>query len=364
MPERNTYFKDEVIRERFNFKQLFRVMIYVIPFKKVFITILFLMLFAVGLSLIPPLLLKDIVDRVAETKDYKDLMFIIGGFLIVGAADITITFFHQRMSGRTGHKIIANIRRDIFTKLQELPFDFFDNRPAGKIVIRVTSYINSLADFFANTLLNFIVNILRIVIVAAFMFALNAKLTLVVLASLIPLAIIIFIIRAVLRKLYRAQRSKDSNRTAFIVESIMGINVLKSFNRTEINKNIYGVVQGESCDNWKSIVKINELNTPVVEMFWTMGILLIYSVSVGLIASGNIMVGTVIAFFSYMSMFNGPLTQMAMIMQQMAQVSSNLERIFETMDTPITIKDSDNAVDISDVKGNIDFKNITFSYDK
>ena len=364
MAERNTYFHDEIVKEKFNARQLIRVLKYALPHKKVFLFIFGLMLVSVAISLIAPLLIRDIVDNVVPNEDSRRMVLVISGLAFVGVLDITITFFHQRLMSKTGHRIIATIRRDVFTNLQRLPFDFFDSRPAGKIVVRVTSYVDELANFFANILLTFIVNILRILMVTVFMLALNLTLTLIVLSAMIPLSIGVYILRHFLRKLFRISRAKDSNRTAYIVESIMGVNVVKSFNRSERNTEIYGGIQQEAVKNWFRIVAVNELNLPVIEILWHYGTLMLYGISFGLIASGAIQTGTVIAFLSYMGMFNGPLTQMASIFQQMAQVSSNLERIFETIDTPSAIESPRDAKLLENPQGRIDFEDVTFAYEE
>lgn len=362
--KRNTFFQDEIIKEKFNIRYLRRILKYIVPYKGTFFLILFLLLVAVGISLIPPLLLKYTVDTVIENKDVRMLVLVVAGYIMIAIADTAITFCHQRIMSKTGHKIIAKIRRDVFENLQKLPFDFFDNRPSGKIVVRVTSYVDELANFFANTMLGFIVNLLRILVVTVFMFALNATLALIVVSAIIPLGIGVFLIRAKLRSLFRVGRAKDSNRTAYIVESIMGVGVIKSFNRSDKNAKVYRQVQDEALDNWRKIIAYNELNLPVVEGFWNYGMLMLYGISIGLIASGDILTGTVVAFTNYMSMFNGPLTQIAVILQQFAQVSSNLERIFETMDTPVSIKDCETPKVLENVQGNIDFENVTFCYEE
>ena len=364
MAERNTYFHDEIVKEKFNARQLIRVLKYALPHKKVFLFIFGLMLVSVAISLIAPLLIRDIVDNVVPNEDSRRMVLVISGLAFVGVLDIAITFFHQRLMSKTGHRIIATIRRDIFANLQRLPFDFFDSRPAGKIVVRVTSYVDELANFFANILLTFIVNILRILMVTVFMLALNLTLTLIVLSAMIPLSIGVYILRHFLRKLFRISRAKDSNRTAYIVESIMGVNVVKSFNRSERNTEIYGGIQQEAVKNWFRIVAVNELNLPVIEILWYYGTLMLYGVSFGLILSGALQTGTVIAFLSYMGMFNGPLTQMASIFQQMAQVSSNLERIFETIDTPSAIQSPRDAKLLENPQGRIDFEDVTFAYEE
>ena len=142
MTQRNTYFQDEVVKEeKIDVKNLRRLLRYVVPHKKLFFTVLALMLVAVVASLIPPLLLKSIVNEVIPNRDYARLAVMLGGFVLCGFAEILITYFQQKHMGRMGHGIIAELRRDIFYKLQTLPFDYFANRPAGKVAVRVTDYI-------------------------------------------------------------------------------------------------------------------------------------------------------------------------------------------------------------------------------
>ena len=170
MAQRNTYFQDEAVeKDKIDIKNLKRLMRYALPHKKLLIFVLIIMLIAVASSMVTPLLLRFIVDTVIPDENYRLYFLALGGFLLAGLAEIIITFYQQRSLGRMGHGIIADIRKDIFYKLQALPFDYFDNRPAGKIVVRVTNYITELADFFTNYLMNFILNIVKIVVVTIFM---------------------------------------------------------------------------------------------------------------------------------------------------------------------------------------------------
>ena len=134
MAERNTYFQDEVVeQEKIDIKNLRRLLRYALPHKKLFIFVIVIMLLAVVSSMITPLLLKYIVDTVIPEysvyRTYSKFFLAIGGFILCGFADIIITYFQQKSLGRVGHGIIADIRKDIFYKLQTLPFDYFDNRP-------------------------------------------------------------------------------------------------------------------------------------------------------------------------------------------------------------------------------------------
>lgn len=366
MAKRNTYFQDEVIERKIDIKQLGRTLRYLLPMKRVFLLVLFLMFAASFVSLIPPLVLKEITDRVIPNKDYAQLAYMVLSMVTLAIIEISITFLHARLMGKAGHTVISKIRQDIFYKLQELPFDYFDNRPNGKIVVRVTEYVNGLANFFTNFVMMFIIYVMKILVVTVFMFALSPKLTLIVLATVIPMMTCVIYLRYCIRKLFGLHRAKLSNRTAFLVESITGEKIIKNYNRLEMNEKIYMEVHEASVSQWIKIFLRNELNTPIVEIFWNVGTLCLYGVALLMLLNGDsiINVGLMTTFTTYMSQFSGPLTMIAFIIQNLAQVSSNLEQVFDTIDYPVSIHDNEGSEELKDVEGNIDFNHVTFAYDE
>ena len=366
MAKRNTYFEDEVIEKKIDIKQFGRILRYVIPYRQIFILVGVLMFVAAGVSLISPLLLKLIINEVVVNEDYRELAFIISGLVVLAAIEIGINFAHQRLMGVTGHKIIANIREDVFNKLQRLPFDFYDSRPNGKIVVRVTDYVNDLANFFTNYVILFLVYIVKLVVVSIFMLTISPELTGIVYLTIVPMMICVMLLRYSLRKKFAKHRAKISNRTAFIVESIMGEKIVKNNNRAKENEKLYMKVHDDNIKMWINICRLNELNTPIVEIFWNVGTLALYGVALMLILAGNpsMDAGTVVAFISYMGLFSGPLTQIAFIVQQLAQVSSNLEQVFDIIDYPVEIADKDGSIELKNVKGQVDFDNVTFAYEE
>lgn len=324
------------------------------------------MLISSFVSMLSPLLLKKIINEVVANEDYRELAFIIAGMSVLAIIEISTTFIHQRQTGIMGHKVIAGIRQDIFYKLQELPFDYFDSRPDGKIVVRVTDYINDLANFFTNFLVLLLVYIVKIIIVTFFMFSISPQLTGVVLAAVIPMMVCVFALRYSIRKIFPTHRAKISNRTAFLVESIMGEKIIKSYNREELNTEIYKDLHSQSLKVWLSIVHRNELNTPIVEISWNLGVICLYGIALSMILNGNASMdaGTLVVFTSYMGLFSGPITQIAFIIQQLAQVSSNLEQVFDTINYPAGIENAPGAVSIKNIQGKVDFNHVTFSYDE
>lgn len=365
MAKRNTYFEDEVVHKKIDIKQFGRILKYIMPYKHIFIIVSVLMLVSACTALLPPMLLRYIINDVVIEKDMAKLFYVACGLIFLASTDIGLTYAQQRMMGQMGHSVIADMRRDIFYKLQELPFEYFDNRPDGKIVVRVTDYINDLANFFTNYVVMFLVYLVKIVIVTIFMLLLSPELTLIVACTTIPMMTLVLLLRYKIRRRFAWHRAKLSNRSAFLIETIMGEKIVKNYNRVKKNKEIYEDLHNQSVNVWWGIVKLNNLNTPIVEIFWNIGTLCLYGVALYLILNGSSHVdaGTVVAFISYMGLFSGPLTQIAIIIQQLAQVSSNLEQVFDTIDYEVDIKDEEGDVSLKNVRGQVDFDNVTFSYE-
>ena len=366
--KRNTYYQDEVVAtDKVDLKLLRRILRRIIPYKKLFIVALILLACSSVVALVPPLIIRIIVSNVIPMSEGRTqkLTLLLVSLGVVGVLTAVLPYFHRIIMGTLGHGIIKDLRREIFEHLQELPFEYYDTRPAGKISIRVTEYINELADFFTDYLLNFIVDMLKLVVATVFMLIISPLLTAVIYAAVIPMIFCIYVVKRAVRALFRTHRAKNSNRNAFIVESIMGEKVIKNYNRSAYNRVIYRDLQEDSAATWMKIVRRNELNSPISEFFWNVGVLGMYAVALALMLAGDTSIaGTVIAFLLYVNLCAEPLLQLAAVMQQFSQVSANLERIYETVDAPVSINDAEDAVELKDIAGRVDYTDVTFAYEE
>ncbi len=366
--KRNTYYLDEEINtDKVDIRYLSRLIKSIGPKKNLFFLALLLLIVSSVAALVPPAIIRYLVNDVlaAEESRSASLVFCMVGLGVLGIVTSVLPYFHKRIMGTVGHGVIADLRREIFVRLQELPFEYYDSRPAGKISIRVTEYINELADFLTEHLLNFIVDILKIFTATVFMLCMSPILTAVVYAAVVPLVTCIFLIKKQVRKLFRQHRAKNSNRNAFIVESIMGEKVIKNSNRSAFNQEVYRDLQEDSARCWMKIVRRNELNSPISEFFWNAGILAMYAVALAFTFRGDAtMAGTVIAFLLYANVCAEPLLQLGAVLQQFSQVSANLERIYETIDAPVGIRDRADASVLENVEGRVDYTDVTFCYEE
>jgi ATP-binding cassette, subfamily B, multidrug efflux pump len=360
---RNKFDVDEELESPFNLLHLKRMVGYLKPYKqKILITVL-LMLLASGANLIGPFLIKQAIDKEIPAGNKTGLFILAGIYLIA----ITITGlclkFRIRMMSEIGQSVIKNIRKDLFTHMQKLSFSYYDNRPHGKILVRVVNYVNSLSDLLSNGIINLITDLFSLFVIVGFMLAIDVKLTLIALAGLPVLGIVIFSIKNAQRKAYQTLSNKQSNMNAYIHESINGIKVTQAFVREKENQKIFGEVTESYRSSWMRAVKIQFLLWPSIENISILTVSAIYTVGVASIGSG-VTVGSLIAFIGYIGMFWMPLTNIGNFYNAIITAMAYLERIFETIDEKPSITDRPDAIKLPVIKGDVEFDHVIFSYDE
>lgn len=370
---RNTYNQDEKIKYKFNGKSLKKVLGYVRPYRKVVTTMSVLMLFMSFISLIPPMLNSILIDNVISKEGAGDISYSLLGVLIIAGialavySDTIFTYFRTRFMTKTGHDIVHDLRYCTFERLQKFSFDYYDSRPNGKILARITSYLDELADVFANSFVLLVVDILKIIIIVVCLFILNWFLALIILAAILPMTVLVMMLRTKLTQRHRDFRNKRSNRTAYIAENIQGHNVVKVFNRIKRNNDTNSQLTDDCNKSWDRLIRINEFQYPVMDGFFYVGLVVVY-IAVTLIAvfglpGVDFSIGSVIAFITYMGLISGPLNEITTMLQQISRATSNLESVFEIIETEETVKDDVDAAELPEVVGNVTFNNVTFAYE-
>ena len=198
---RNKYDVDEVLEDSFDIGQLKRLLSYLKPYRKRFFSVAFMMLSASAFTMLIPQFFQKVMDICIPQKDMKGIIFYSLLTLLAALYSAVSLRYKIKHTNLIGQQIIHDIRYDIFEHLQELPFSYYDDRPHGKIQVRVVNYVNSISDLLSNGILNTITDLCNLVFIILFMLMLNAQLTLVCLCGLpILAAVIIFIKRKQDRK--------------------------------------------------------------------------------------------------------------------------------------------------------------------
>lgn len=363
---RNRYDIDEVLEDKFDINQLKRLAGYIRPYKGKMFMVLLLMLSASALSMFIPKFLQMEMDIYIPGNDIDGIVKVTVLAVLIVIYSVISTRIKISVTTQVGQDIIHQIREDIFKHLQELPFSYYDERPHGKIQVRVVNYVNNLSDLLSNGILNTITDLCNLIFILIFMFSMSPKLTFICICGLPVLIVYVVIIKRKQRRAWQIQSNKQSNLNAYIAESINGIRVTQAFVREERNTDIFNDLSNMYRKSWLRAVYFNFAMGPMVDLISTVTTAFIYVISVYSIAGGNklgIGVGVIIAFTGYISRFWAPINTIASFYNSVLTAVSYLERIFETIDEPVEVKDASDAENMPKINGDVTFENVKFSYE-
>jgi ATP-binding cassette subfamily B multidrug efflux pump len=360
---RNKYDVDEELNTPFNMQHMKRLLAYVSPYKKKMGITVIIMLISSVVSMAIPLLLSIGIDDCIPQKNIAGLVLLSAAILL----SLIITGFCMKyrllLMSDVGQSIIRDIRTDVFKKLQKLPFEYYDSRPHGKILVRVVNYVNSLSDLLSNGLINMITDLFTLFVIVGYMLFIDPRLTLVSLAGLPPLVLAIFLVKGVQRRRTQAVSRKQSNLNAYIHESICGIKVTQSFAREEENFKIFKNLSTEYRKTWMSYVRAIFLMWPIIDNISVWAVALVYLVGISMLGTG-VTVGVLVAFVGYIWRFWTPIMNLGNFYNALINSMAYLERIFETIDEVPKVDNLPGAVEMPQIEGNVAFQDVTFSYDE
>ncbi len=363
---RNKYDVDEVLEDKFDIDQLKRLAAYIMPYKKQMLIVLFLMLSSSALGMLTPRFFMSVMDDCIPAGDMKGIIIYAGLTMLITLYLCVCLRIKIKLMTRVGQNIVHDLRYDIFKHLQELPFSYYDDRPHGKIQVRVVNYVNNLSDLLSNGIINTITDLCNLIFIIFFMLSINVRLTLVCMCGLPVLIAVVVLIKKKQRKAWQIQSNKQSNLNAYIAESINGIRVTQAFVREEENSGIFNRLSGNCREAWMRAVMYLFIMGPSVDIISTVTTAFIYVLGISWMmdpASG-ITVGVLIAFTAYISRFWNPINTLASFYNSLLTAISYLERIFETIDEPVLIRDKEGAKEMPTIKGKVEFKDVTFSYEE
>ena len=232
---RNTFEVDENLESPFSFGHLKRAMKYIGRHKVKMGLALLLSAVASVVALFQPKIMEWVLDDAVPNKNVMLLIQLAFLFVLIIVISIVFNTIRSRIMAHVSQEIIFDIRRDLFAHLQKLPFSYYDSRPAGKILVRVINYVNSVSDMLSNGIINSILEILNVLFIVVFMYATNAVLATVIVAGLPVFAGVIWFLKPRQRRAWQRQSNKNSNYNAYLAESIDGVKVSLLFTRQEEN---------------------------------------------------------------------------------------------------------------------------------
>jgi len=345
-----------------------RLLAYAKPYWKSFIGVFFIMIFSIIYDLVSPLIVGDIQGLIKEEFELRDLFVRVAVYAGILVISLVCTYLQAMILQKTGQKILSQIRLDVFTHIEKLSHEQLNNIPVGKLVTRVTNDPNAISYMFTNIIVTLAKNSMVIVGVLGAMLMLNYALTLMVLCFVPFVVLFTVIFRKFSRRVHRQVTNATTDINTYLSENLSGIKITQIFNQEEQKMNDFLARSRKLRKAKFNRMYVFGIFRPMVYMlFVSSQMCLFYFGAKGYLDQtefmGQIIDSSVlVSFYMYISRFFNPIQTLAEQFDMLQRSFASSEKIFSILDMIPEVVDEPDAIDLPEIKGEIEFKDVWFAY--
>ena len=346
-----------------------RLLRYAKPYRKSFIGVFFIMLFSIIYELLSPALIGDIQSLIKDNSfRLEDLYIRVGVYASILAVSLICTYLQAMLLQKTGQKILSQIRQDVFTHIETLSHEQLNNIPVGKLVTRVTNDPNRISFLFTNILVTLVKNSMVVVGVLAAMLVMNYALTLMVLCFVPFVVLFTIIFRKFSRRAHRQVTNATTDINTYLSENLSGMKITQIFNQEDRKQQDFMARSAKLRKAKRNRMYVFGVFRPLVYMlFISSQMCLFYFGAKGYIQQteflGQIIDSAiVVAFYMYISRFFNPIQTLAEQFDMLQQSFAGAEKIFGILDMVPEVVDEEDAIELDEIRGEIEFKDVWFAY--
>lgn len=367
--ERFIYQDDEIIDKAFNWKQFRRLFSYMKPYAKQLLPLIGLMtILGTITKLTVPFLTSTAIDKAiapVHGNPSLSLLYILAiSVVVLYLIQWGASVYRIKYTNIIGQRVIYDIRSDLFKHIQRLSFNFFDKRPAGSVLVRVTNDVNSLQDLFTNGVVNLMIDCVQLLGIVIILLFINWKLGLAVMITVPIMFLISTTLRKKIRYAWQDVRMKNSRINSHLNESIQGIRVTQAYTQEYENMRYFDNMNMDSKKSWDKASAMNQMFGPLIEITGGVGTFILFMLGAYLIQTGELTIGLLVAFSNYVGNFWDPINRLGQMYNQLLVAMASSERIFEFIDEEPSIADKPGAKMLPAITGNIKFDHVVFEYEQ
>ena len=346
-----------------------RLMVYCKPYWKSFVVVFLVMVISIGYDLVSPLIIADIQRVVKASFTLQDLYIRVAFYAVMLVISMVCTYFQAMILQKIGQKILSALREDIFVHIEKLSHEQLNHIPVGKLVTRVSNDPNAISYMFTNVLVTLLKNFMVLFGVLCAMAMLNRALTLMVLCFVPLLVLYTAIFRKFSRKVHRSVVETTTDVNTYLSENLSGMKITQVFNQEDRKMEDFLVKSQKLKRAKRDRMLVFGIFRPMVYMlFITCNLLLFYMGARGYIKDtpflGQVITSeVVVAFFMYINKFFNPIQTLAEQFDTLQRSYAGAEKIFGLMDLVPEIVDGDDVIELEEIKGEIEFKDVWFAYE-
>ncbi len=355
---------EDVYKQKFDLQNFKRLVGYLRPYLKYLLITLGIMLTISLAEMTGPILIQQAIDRAIPEKNVSLLNIIGVTYLGLRLLIALSAYFRTKLLNRTGQSVIYSLRKQLFNHIQKLSLRFFDGRPAGKLMTRLTSDIENLNELLTSGIVQVINEVLTLALIMGIMLFMHWQLALYTFIILPLLMYIGLRLRTYVRDRWRVVRSKRSSMNAFLQESISGMRTIQAFTQEFNSAESFEEVNSDYTSAQLKATKTSLLVRPAVEISSAIGTCIIYVAGASFVFRGQISEGVLVAFLTYIRWFWEPIRNLSNFYNVLLVAMASAERVFKILDWEPEIKDKIEAQVMPRIKGQVNFNQVRFGYDR
>lgn len=323
----------------------------------------------VGLDIVCPWIISKVTDILTNLQPnsapsdalWMIIMFSVG-YIVIGVINQLFLYLETMMLQKAGQNIVYDLRMEVFTHIEHMSQDQFNEMPVGSLVTRVANYTTSVSDLFANTITNLARNIITIISVYVMMVIMSWALSLILLSIMALVFVISFIFRIQIAKIFRNERKCVSDLNTYLNENLSGMRITQIFNQQKRKKDDFENKNKALFSARYRMVIAFGIYRPTISFLYYASIAVTFIVG---IQDWSILApGTVVGFYLYLSRFFNPIQNIADQINNIQKAMTAAERLFNLLDVLPQVLDKPNAISVDHFNGKIEFKNVWFAYEK
>lgn len=321
-----------------------------------------LLLIINGLTMLNPQLIRWIVDRGIGEKDMVFLTWTVVALLGLTLLSGILSYFQGLWVEKGSQNVAYDLRNELYTKLSTLSFAYHDRTEAGQLLARAMQDVDRIRFLDGRATMRLLESIVMFIVTVIVLISMNARLALLSLISMPILVYQAYRYSSTLRPLWRSMQDKMSELTTLVEQNLRGARIVKGFAQEKAEINRFKAQNNEWFELSAQSAKIRAINNPLVAFIANVSTVFIIWYGGRLVTGGELTLGELVAFTSYMGQLAGPVRMLGRMVPFIAQAIACGERIFEILDAESDVKESPNAIQLPDVAGHVKFNDVSFAY--
>lgn len=330
----------------FNFEYLKRILAYAAPYRKTVIAVSLLTLTGIVIGLVEPLLLKKAIDEGIANRDATTLVAVLSTLVVLRTLQLFASKTQIKKLNFLGQKVLYDLRQNLFAHIETLPFSFFDHRPVGKVVSRITNDVNHIGNLAASGMVNMITQVISLFGIVGIMVYLDWKMALMSFITVPLLALVLTKVRWVLEDAWGETRKATGSINAHLNETVQGLAVIQAYGFEEANAESFSKYNQHYLNSYMRAIRLDQAFWPLTDVIGALGTAIVIWYGANGVLRGTMTIGLVWAFVNYLGKFWAPISTLSRFWSQILSAMASAERVFTILDLEPEI----GALDVSELK--------------